>query len=56
METTIENFECQDCFSVAPLDSHGRCARCKSNAVLAEARLPHAGTQNPPRRSQGDRL
>ncbi len=31
-----ENFECLDCFVVAPLDHHGRCSRCLSDAVISE--------------------
>jgi rRNA maturation endonuclease Nob1 len=34
-----ERFACADCFSVLPLDSHGRCGRCGSEAVLPEALL-----------------
>src|SRR5258707_541986 len=29
-----EEFECLDCFLVAVLNTHGRCERCDSNAVL----------------------
>lgn len=34
-----ERFECANCFSVQPLDLHGRCASCGSNAVFPEASI-----------------
>jgi len=33
---TGEKFECLDCFAIAPLNQHGRCARCLSDAVISE--------------------
>ena len=34
-----EKYECLDCFSVAPLNQHGRCSRCLSDAVISERKL-----------------
>ena len=37
VESTVhpaEEFECLDCFLVAPLGLHGRCQRCDSDAVF----------------------
>ena len=38
-----EEFECLDCFLVGPLNVHGRCPRCDSNAVLPFMILANIG-------------
>ena len=38
-----EEFECLDCFLVGPLNVHGRCPRCDSNAVLPFMVLANIG-------------
>ena len=37
--TTEELFECTNCHMTGPLDEHGRCVRCGSDAVISEAKL-----------------
>ena len=34
-----ETFECQACYAIGPLNEHGRCVRCGSDAVITQALL-----------------
>ena len=31
-----EEYECSNCWWIGPLDTHGRCERCGSEAVLSQ--------------------
>ena len=36
-----EQYECQNCFQTTPVDEHGRCGNCHSEAIVSQQVLSY---------------